>query len=141
MFAEDARPLETCALHLLRILKFFFFSSAVTKAKRTPLQMHSMKSLIKMYIKGCGARIRLCKVDFALQGPYQSLSFMSNFLLMLSPYRFRTHGTGIHASAMNPKRLFPQPRPRVSYIFGPARGKTAPMTLRISVLAARTLAA
>ncbi|KAL8772106.1 MAG: hypothetical protein Q9194_004707 [Teloschistes cf. exilis] len=46
-----------------------------------------------------------------------------------------------NARAMNAKRLLPQPRPKLSYIIGPARGKTAPSTERRTVAAASADAA
>lgn len=52
-----------------------------------------------------------------------------------------TNGTGIIATAMNPSRLFPQPSPRASYIFGPASGRNAATMLRNTVKAANALAA
>lgn len=42
---------------------------------------------------------------------------------------------------MKPRREFPHPRPRVLYIGGPARGKSAPTRLRSSVFAAMAEAA
>ena len=42
---------------------------------------------------------------------------------------------------MKASREFPQPRPRVAYIFGPASGKKAPTRERRTVLAASAEAA
>lgn len=53
-----------------------------------------------------------------------------------SPYNLKKIGTGMNANAMNPNKLFPQPRPRASNMDKPARGSTAPKTERRTVLAA-----
>jgi hypothetical protein len=53
--------------------------------------------------------------------------------LSLSPFFIKYHGIGIIAIARKAKRLFPQPKPRDSYIRGPARGKNAAVTDRSTV--------
>lgn len=52
-----------------------------------------------------------------------------------------SHGAGINAAAMNPRRLFPHPIPSLLYMGRPARGSTAPAMDRITALAARAEAA
>jgi hypothetical protein len=45
-------------------------------------------------------------------------------------------GIGIIARARNASKEFPQPSPSFSYIFGAARGNTAAMMERVTVIAA-----
>lgn len=66
---------------------------------------------------------------------------ISNLVLKYSPHFSIAHGTGNNPMAIKANKLFPHPRPKVSYICRPARGRTAPKTLLISVFAARALAA
>lgn len=66
---------------------------------------------------------------------------MANFLRKNSPYFINRIGTGISATAMKPSRLLPQPRPSLSYMGRPARGRTAPRMERTTELAARAEAA
>lgn len=63
------------------------------------------------------------------------------FFLIIPPYLYISAGNGIIPTAINPNRLLPQPKPRVSYIEGPANGKTAPKRHRIAVKPATAEAA
>ncbi|KAL8967485.1 MAG: hypothetical protein Q9197_005400, partial [Variospora fuerteventurae] len=64
-----------------------------------------------------------------------------NLFLNPSPYQKNTSGIAPKASAMNAKRLFPQPNPKLSYMLGPASGRTALSRERRTVAAARADAA
>jgi hypothetical protein len=66
---------------------------------------------------------------------------MGYFSLTTLPYLNNSAGTGINAIAMNPNILFPQPRPSVLYILGPASGSSAPNRQRKHVMPAIALAA
>ena len=68
-------------------------------------------------------------------------SLISNFFLNFSPHLTNTTGTGRSAKATNASNVFPQPSPSLTYIGCPASGSTAPMILRITVLAASAEAA
>lgn len=71
---------------------------------------------------------------------HQSL-FKSNFILSISPYFKTRKGTGTRPIAMKPSIEFPQPSPKASYILNPQRGRRAPATDLIMVLAASAEAA
>ena len=66
--------------------------------------------------------------------PPQNL--IGNLSLTFFPYLNNSAGTGINAIAMNPNILFPQFRPSVSYIEGPASGSKAPKRHRRHVIPA-----
>lgn len=61
--------------------------------------------------------------------------------LILSPYRYMIHASGVKASAINASSEFPHPCPSAPYMLGPANGKNAPSNDRVIVLAAAALAA
>ena len=54
---------------------------------------------------------------------------------------YKTNGTGKNAMEMKPRRELPQPRPKASYMAGPAIGSKDPSRHRKMVLAAVTEAA
>ena len=60
---------------------------------------------------------------------------------MRSPYLKKMTGIGHMANATKAKSEFPHPRPRVPYIFCPARGRRAPTRDRKTVFAAMAEAA
>lgn len=60
---------------------------------------------------------------------------------MLSPYLSKKNDVGAKASAIKPRRVFPQPRPSVSYKGVPANGIVAPKTHRKASSAETALAA
>lgn len=66
----------------------------------------------------------------------QKLIWNRGLVRILSPYLQNKNGIGHIPSAMNPSRELPQPRPRASYIGGPARGNSAPARDRRTVFAA-----
>jgi len=75
------------------------------------------------------------KVIISFPGYHSTLNRL--LFLMRSPYRMKTKGMGIMATAMNPSTEVPQPRPKDSYMAGPASGNKAPNRDRNTVLAAR----
>jgi hypothetical protein len=68
-------------------------------------------------------------------------SSMGDLVLIPSSYLQNTHGMGVSARAMNPRRLLPQPTPSLSYIGCPAKGRQAPKMERSIVAAAMAEAA
>lgn len=69
------------------------------------------------------------------------LSWNLGLFLILSPYLYKTTGSGHMASAINANSEFPHPYPSVAYIFCPAKGSRAPSRERRTVFAARAEAA
>ena len=69
------------------------------------------------------------------------LGWNLGLVLILSPYLYKTTGSGHIASAMNPSNEFPHPYPSLAYIFCPAKGSRAPTKERRTVFAARAEAA
>src|SRR3954463_8583369 len=63
-------------------------------------------------------------------------SLTGHLVRIVSPYRTKIKGMGIIAAAMNPRRVFPQPRPSLWYMVGPAKGRNAARTERRTVFAA-----
>ena len=61
--------------------------------------------------------------------------------LMTLPYLKSSAGTGTKATAMNPNKLLPHPRPSVWYIDGPASGSRPPNRQRSTVMPAMAEAA
>lgn len=70
-----------------------------------------------------------------------SYSFSFSAFRTFPPNLYINAGMGISAIAMNPNSELPQPTPRDSNICGPARGKNAATTLRMTEKEASTLAA
>lgn len=60
---------------------------------------------------------------------------------MRAPYRQKNSGHAHITSAMKARRELPHPKPRASYMEGPAKGNKAPTSDRRPVLAAVTEAA
>jgi hypothetical protein len=69
---------------------------------------------------------------------YTLIGYLS---LITFPYLNNSAGTGINATARKPSKLFPQPKPNVSYIVGPASGSRAPKRQRRAVIPAMAEAA
>jgi hypothetical protein len=68
-------------------------------------------------------------------------SCMGDLVLIPSPYLQNSHGMGVNARAMKPRRLLPQPTPSLSYIGCPTKGRQAPKMERSIVAAAMAEAA